>query len=37
MPEEERRLTMAMLRVYAIFLREGRPLGVRELQRLAGF
>lgn len=34
---EERRLTLAMLRVYAIFLREGRPLGVRELQRLAGF
>jgi DNA-binding transcriptional ArsR family regulator len=26
-----------MIRVYAIFLREGRPLGVRELQRLAGF
>ncbi len=37
MPEEEHKLTMAILRVYAIFLREGRPLGVRELQRLAGF
>ncbi|MEB3860259.1 MAG: hypothetical protein LRS43_03520 [Desulfurococcales archaeon] len=30
-------LTLSMIRVYAIFLREGRPLGVRELQRLAGF
>ncbi|MCE4613161.1 MAG: helix-turn-helix domain-containing protein [Desulfurococcales archaeon] len=30
-------LTLSMIRVYAIFLREARPLGVRELQRLAGF
>ena len=33
----EQRLTLSTLRVYAIILREGRPIGIRELQRLAGF